>query len=528
MSVVALVALSTALTVQITPGARVFTVDASRQTPISPYIYGVNYPDTWIYDWLAEWDKYHDGFTLAREGGNRFTAYNWETNASNAGNDYFFENDDYLAVSDEPGWAVRKFLQYVQSAGAAVLLTVPTLGYVSADKDTNRDGGKDVNHTKNWIENRFYRSVARKPGGHFVYPPDVSDRVVYQDEFVHWVESVKSSKTPVWFSLDNEPDLWHSTHLRIDPVAPTYADIIKNNLDYASAIKDVAPDSLVFGPVNYGWYGFRAFQGAPDAKGRVFVDTYLDAVREASVKAGKRLVDVYDFHWYPEATGDGARIIYGSGPEKPGTIEARIQAPRSLWDPTYVEQSWITNSNDHKPIRLLPDMMDRIQKHFPGTKLAITEYEFGGRNTISGALAQADALGVFGRYGLFAACHWGVNHTEKPVMAAFQAFTNYDRGGSKFGDRELAVTGVNPADESIYAAVDSKNPSRITLVVINKTHDSEPMLISLRGFHPKGARAFVIKDHGFDNPSASDVAIQGQNLSYLSLPLSITTIETVQ
>jgi hypothetical protein len=413
----------------------------------------------------------------------------------------------------------------VQSVGAAALLTVPTLGYVSADKDTNKDGGRDVNHSKDYLRMRFNRSLARKPGGHFAYPPDLHDGVVYQDEFVHWVEQIRSRNTPVWFSLDNEPDLWHGTHLRLRPVAPTYAEIIQNNIEYASAIKDVAPGSLVFGPVNYGWYGFRAFQGATDANGRVFVDAYLDAMRQAGKRAGKRLLDAYDFHWYPEAKGDGIRIVYNSLGEKPGTLVARIQAPRSLWDPTYVEDSWITDSNGHKPICLLPDMAERVRKHYPETKLSISEYDFGGRDKISGALAQADALGVFGRYGLFAACHWGLTHNDHAAMAGFEAFTNYDRAGARFGDRELAVSGENPAENSVYAALDSTNPKRLTVVVINKMASQQTISIATRGFRGKTVRSYVVSDGVFDRPAVADVKLVRKGLNVNAPPLSITTVE---
>lgn len=504
---------------------RRIVVDIHRRAPISPTIYGVNYPDSGFGDWLNEWDKYHDGFTLAREGGNRFTAYNWETNASNAGNDYYFENDDYLGKSNEAGWTVKQFLKHVQEVGAAALITVPTLGYVAADKDNNRDGGKDVNSTRDYIHKRFVKSVARKPGGRFANPPDIADGIVYEDEFVHWVESTKSSKSTVWYSLDNEPDLWHSTHLRLMPVAPNYADIIRNSIEYASAIKDVAPKALVFGPVNYGWYGFRAFQGAPDANGQVFVDAYLDAMRAESQRVGRRLLDVYDFHWYPEATGGGVRIVYNLQPDTPATQVARIQAPRSLWDPSYVEESWITKSNNRQPIRLLPDMQDRVHKHYPKTKLSISEYDFGGRNSISGALAQADALGVFGRFGLFAACHWGLNHTDHAAMAGFQAFTNFDRAGSKFGDLELAVSGEQPSDNSVYAALDSKNSKRLTLVIINKTAEGEKMDIALSGFAAKSAHRYTVCDGAFEKPSDSTVMVTPKGVSLVAPPLSLTTVE---
>jgi hypothetical protein len=500
-------------------------IDCGKRSPISPYIYGVNYPDTWISDWLRDWSQFHTGFALAREGGNRFTAYNWETNASNAGADYYNENDDYLGTSNEPGWTVKRFLETVQATGTAALLTVPTLGYVAADKGPNTQDVKDVKLTPDYLNKRFLKSYASKPGGKLVYPPDTTDKAVYQDEFVSWVEKVKSPKTPVWFSLDNEPDLWHTTHPRIELGEPSYARIISNQIEYAQAIKKVAPDTLVFGPANYGWSGFRGFQGAKDANNRDFVDTYLTAFQEASKKDHRRLLDAYDFHWYPEATGGGVRIIYAQAPDKPETVAARIQAPRSLWDPTYIEDSWIPRSIGNKPIALLRDFKARIAAHYPGTKLSITEYEFGGRTVISGALAQADALGVFGREGLFAACHWGLNLSEHAALAGFKAFTDFDRKGAHFGDLGLAVAGETPAEDSVYAALDSNDSHRLTLVIINKELTSKTFRLTPNGFKAVSGRAFIVRDGVYDQPDSQDVTLQAGVVNFVAPPLSISSLE---
>ena len=72
-----------------------FTIDsAAARHPISPYIYGMNQSD---------WAGRSRGLRLGRLGGNRWTAYNWETNASNAGSDYRHQNDDYLGGGDVAG-----------------------------------------------------------------------------------------------------------------------------------------------------------------------------------------------------------------------------------------------------------------------------------------------------------------------------------------------------------------------------------------------------------------------------------------
>ena len=178
--------------------------------PISPYIYGVN-----------------DGSqaagihaTIVRNGGNRLTAYNWENNASNAGSDYEFENDDYLCStitcspnSDTPGAYLKAIVDQATAAGAVSLITVPNVDYVSADKSPP---GDVRNSGSNYLSTRFKQNVAAK-GAPFSNPPDTTDAYVYQDEMVNWLTTTETSAT-LWFQLDNEPDLWSSTHAEVHPV----------------------------------------------------------------------------------------------------------------------------------------------------------------------------------------------------------------------------------------------------------------------------------------------------------------------
>jgi hypothetical protein len=487
-----------------------FTVDLNAKSPISPYVYGVNNP---------VWDKMQTPFTVARMGGNRMSAYNWETNASNAGNDWHFQNDSFMGESNEAGYTMRKYMEDAQAHGAAVLMTVPTMGHVAADKK----GDGDVNQTPDYLNVRFIKSYPKKPGK-FTYPPDVNDNAVYEDEFVWWFEKVKSPKTPVYYILDNEPDLWNSTHERVWQTKPTYAYILQNGIDYASAIKDVAPKTLVFAPSNYGWQGFRTFQDAPDAGGRDFLDFYLSGMRDAGQKAHKRLLDVLDIHFYPEAQGDGKRITDPA--DTPGLAAARIQAPRTLWDPTYVEDSWITKySTQGKAIDLLHRVLGQIQTNYPGTKLAINEYNYGGGKVPSGMVAQADVLGVYGRYGLFAACNWGIGPDDTAEIAAFRAFLDFDGKGAKFGDLGLSVHGENAPENSLYAALDSKDSHRLTLVAINKTAASKSMSVQIPGFQASSARAFgAVYSAPFD-PVAVDCSLSGMGVQFSVPAFGVVTVE---
>jgi len=501
------------ITLTITPPVNplsTITISTSNPAPISPYIYGVNSTD---------FAHLGPGFTIARQGGNRLTAYNWTNNASNAGSDYLYQNDDLMGATNQAGWAGLTFIQAAYGGGATPLLTVPIVDYVAADKD----GGGDIRNTPNYITARLRQNLWSKPGGNYIYPPDTTIYQVYEDEFMNYIMQFATPQFPLMFDLDNEPDLWSSTHPEVHPVPVTYAELITRSTNYATSIKKVYPGATVFGPVSYGWYGYRTLQGATDANGRDFLTFYLQSMSAAGKTAGKRLLDVLDLHWYPEATGDGIRIT-GEG-DSDGLAAARIQAARSLWDPTYVEDSWITQSLGGQGINLVPGTEGLISANYPGTKLSFSEYNYGGGNSISGAIAQADVLGVFGRYGVYASANWGLSATETSELAGFQSFINYDRAGSKFGNLELNVKGETPAANSVYAALDSTNAKRLTLVVINKTNATTPFNIDIPNFAVLTSTAYIVTAGNYTKPLKATVMNLNDGIAYTAAPLSITTIE---
>lgn len=449
-----------------------FTVDSTTNAhAISPYIYGTN--DSTL-------PAATKGLALSRVGGNRLTAYNWETNASNAGSDYKYSSDNYLSTSTTPGYPMMKAAQTASDAGASIILTVPIAGWVAADEN----GPCPSQPTAEQIAARFFPILPQK-GSAFAYPPDLTDGAVYADEFVAYIESqFPNAQTDparrIFYMLDNEPDLWPQTHSEIHPTPVTYAELAQKSVDFATGIKGAAPQALVFGPVNYGWDGMVRLQQAGDANGRDFLEFYLDSMKTAEPSPGQRLLDVLDVHWYPEATGDGKRITDDG--VTAGEVEARLQAPRSLWDETYIETSWITQDSTHGPIHLIPRLQAKIDQHYPGTKMSISEYNYGAGGDISGGLAQADVLGVFGREGLFAATVWLMSASNSFLYAGFAMYRNYDGNGAIFGDTSISATTTNADASSVYASVSSQDPTNIVVVAINKLTTSQLAGITLT--HP--------------------------------------------
>lgn len=139
------------------------------------------------------------------------------------------------------GEPVERLAREAFAAGASLLVTVPILGHVAQDK--RADG--DVQRTPDYLFNRFYPSLPRKRQ-HLALQPNLYDNCVYQDEFVNWLETTfplarRDAARTIFYALDNKPDLWWFTHARLHPERTGYDEIVRRGVEYAAAIKQVAP-----------------------------------------------------------------------------------------------------------------------------------------------------------------------------------------------------------------------------------------------------------------------------------------------
>lgn len=489
--------------------------------PISRLIYGVNGGGLDCSDTAIR-------ATLCRFGGNRWTNYNWENNASNAGSDWCYENDSLLGDTDDPAAPATELVGQLGSDVTA-LITIPIVDYVSADKEGGSGppecSGDVRNSGDDYLSTRFKKNHASK-GAELADPPDPSDGDVYQDEFVAYLKT-RAGETHVAFSLDNEPDLWSSTHAQSHPDPVTYAELVSRNVEYATAIRSQWPEAEITGFVSYGFNGYVNLQSAPDADGKPeFVDYYLASMKQAEDDAGKRLVDYLDLHWYSEAQGDGQRIT--NADSSPGVVAARVQAPRSLWDDTYTEDSWIT-SYTGGPIRLIPWLREKIDSNYPDTKLAFTEWNYGGGSDISGAVAASDVLGTFGRLGVGLASYWPLSDSEDYAMAAFAAFRNYDGQGAHFGDTSIHASSSNVERAAVYASVDSANPNRVIVIALNR--DTAQIHSGLSIAHPAElthAQVFRLDDSGPTLHAVDPIDAVGTNAFELDLPSMTVSVIVVE
>jgi fibronectin type 3 domain-containing protein len=513
------------------------TINPRVTKAISPYIYGINF-----YSGITGAPPL---LTFDRAGGNRWTAYNWETNASNAGSDYIYNNDNYLSSSSVPAEAVRTFIAGDQSKGVASLVTLQLEGLVSADESgpVSVASPPDLTRFKTVVDKKS--TVSNVP---FTITPPTTDANVYMDEFV-WALDQKffgmgifgaSPTHPTFISLDNEPELWNSTHLEVQgSTAVTSDSYITKTINLAKALKDQFPNVVIFGPVHYGFQGMYNWQGelnATPSGTNWFPDKYLQALKTASTTYGKPLVDVYDFHWYVEEyDSNRTRILdLTSATLSDAQVQLIVQSPRALWDPTFTDTGnsnpWIYQELGSTPINLLGRLETKINAENPGMKISITEYENGGWNHIAGTIAQADNLGIFGSQGLFAASFWPPNGTFSYVLAGFRAYRGFDGANASFGDTSLEATSSNVQNVVVYASTDSTTPGRTVFVAINRSTSAQ--VTAINGATLSGtAHLYQITAASAQgqNPVApvaiATMAVSGSSMTITLPALSVTTID---
>ena len=287
-----------------------FTIDAGAPvSAIQPYAYGSNFTLSGVNN------------PLYRQGGNRLTAYDWINNYSNAGSDYYYQNDTYLgSPSMGPAGTVTTFVGQNKAVTADSLVTLQLAGYVAAD------ASGPVSSSQYAPSSRFF-PVQFVKGAPFVLSPNVPpDGTVYLDEFVNYlISEVGNSYSGgvKFYDLDNQPALWSSTHPEVHSAQATYAEVAGKGVSVATMVTAMDPGAQILGPVAYGWSEYVNNQSAPDAgtytsyntsDGIGYLNYYLAQMQQASNAAGRRLLHYLDVHWYPEAQGsNGTSMVRIAG-----------------------------------------------------------------------------------------------------------------------------------------------------------------------------------------------------------------------
>jgi hypothetical protein len=456
---------------------------SAERRPVSEDIFGVNFADT---SRLASVP-----FSVNRRGGNSTTRYNWQVDVHNTASDWFFMNipnavDDVGALPSGSG--ADRFIAESLAGGSQPILTLPLIGWAPRPLREKlwgfsllEYGPQDATEctVTGWVfwcqpdaGNGFL-------GGQKLTGNDPTDTSIpIGASWVGaWLDHLAGSGVE-HFSMDNEPMLWSETHFDVHPQKVTYDELWGQTEAIAAMVKTKQPTAKVLGPAVWGWCAYfhsaadGCFPGADQAAhgGKPFLEWYLEQACAYEAEHGVRLIDYLDVHYYPQ----GGQALSGEGS---AALQAlRLRSLRDLFDPTYPAESWIPEA-----VRLIPRMQSMIDEHCPGTKLAITEYNWGEDCTTC-ALAQAEALAIFAREGVDLATRWGAPAEDSLDEDAFLLYLNYDAAGARVSGDSVRTTSSNFDAVGAYAIHASSDV--LYLLLFNKSTSSRTVAVD--GARPLG------------------------------------------
>jgi len=466
------------------------SVDAAAvRHPISPYIYGMNFADETL---AAEL-----GLPVRRWGGNSTTRYNWQTDVHNTGSDWYYENipdSNAYDASLPDGSTTDLTVEQNLRTGTETILTLPLLGW------TPKPGAASHPYDCGFKVSKYGAQDSVDPwdtdcgdglqGGTEITGNAPTDTSVATDPtFVTaWINHLTGKYGDAaaggvqFYNLDNEPMLWNSTHRDVFPNPLSYDEIRDRTYLYGAAIKAADPTAQTLGPVTWGWcaYFHSALDGCSPGSdyashsNTYFTPWYLQQMAAYDQAHGVRILDYLDLHVYPQVDG-----VFSDNLGSASVQAARLRSTRQFWDPSYVHEGWIG-----QPVYIIPRMQQWVAANYPGTKTAITEYNWGAQGYLNGALAQADILGIFGREGLDLATLWGPPDADQPAAYAFRMFLNYDGAGNRFGETSIQAVSGDQDKLAIYAA-QRQTDKALTIIVINKTGQTLTSNVALANFAPQ-------------------------------------------
>ena len=460
---------------------------------ISPNIYGVAYaPDAAT---LADLRA-----PLDREGGNTTSTYDWQTNASNHSNDWYFESirEDSGAVAGGMG---DDFVTTAKGGNAQAMLTIPMLDWVAKVGSggaklasfSQAKYGAQTDADWQWFADAGNGVLASN--GQYVAGNDPNDAYVGNSVALQqaWLDHLLARWGNAnhggvkYYILDNEHSIWHDTHRDVHPTGATMDEVAQKMLAYGHMVRSRDPGAIILGPEEYGWTGYllsgydqqygtaHGWDHHPDKDahgGMDYMPWLLQRLHQDELATGKRVLNVFTLHYYPQ------------GPEFSDDVSTSTQllrnrSTRSLWDPNYVDQSWVGDK-----VNLINRMKSWVASYYPGTRIGITEYNWGAENHINGATTQADIYGIFGWKGVNYATRWTTPDASTPTYKAMKMYRNYDGYGAGFGDTSVRTTSPNRDNLSAWGALRGSDGALTVMVIAKVLSGTTTVTIDLANFTP--------------------------------------------
>lgn len=441
-------------------------VDASKgRKAISPYIYGKNNnisDDPGSPTKAAEWKLMREaGLRYTREnGGNNATKYNWR-----------------LKLSSHPDWYNNVYAHNWDYAAKSLSDSLPGVQGMWAFQLIGKAASNTANNFGDWAYNNsaWWTGVAQNLAGGGT--PNGAGGSVATTEgnpnlyLENWTADSTTAILDHWFgtgglgynknnirywSMDNEPDIWNSTHDDVMKTQPAAEAFMQLYFAVAKKARAKYPNIKLTGPVpasEWQWYSWNNNKITVSGKSYVWLEFFIKRIAEEQAASGVKLLDVIDIHSYPGESNDSDivqlhRIYFDTLYKYPGANGVKTTSP-SGWDNTITREFVFERCN-----RWLKQYMG--PNH--GVTFAVSEYGFTNKNANVTATSYASVIGTFADNGVefFTPWYWFPGMWE-----TLHLYSRYSKS------TRVQSVSSNEHDVSAYSSVTTKGDS-MTVVLVNR------------------------------------------------------------
>ncbi|HPR59584.1 MAG TPA: glycoside hydrolase family 44 protein [Prolixibacteraceae bacterium] len=455
-------------------------INANNQLhKVSPYIYGRNnnFSDVFGTPTTAANIKLYQeaGLRFARENsGNNATKYNWR-----------------LKLSSHPDWYNNVYDHDWDFANETILENMPGLQVMWAFQLIGKVAANKNNNFSDWTYNRsqWWEGCAQNlAGGGVVNPNGGHDALVEGNPDLYLMDWPADSTVAIlnnWFgpnglgfpkenfiywSMDNEPEIWHGTHDDVMPNALAANLFMESYFDVAKKARALYPGIKLTGPVcanEWQWYRYADEDLRINGKYYPWIEYFIKRVADEQKASGIRLLDVLDIHWYPSETDDAQvlqlhRVFFDEEYVYPGANGVKS-----------IAGGWNNNNTREYIFKRINDWLDLHFGEGHGITVALTETEVKGNNPTIVALAYASMLGTFANNGVEIFTPW----TWKTGMwETLHLFSRYAKN--------ISVESISSAENTIsaYSTISHAADSMTVILVNRDLVNSRTATINFEGF----------------------------------------------
>jgi len=485
------------------------SVDALQgQKKISPAIYGRNNsasdnPSKPLSS--AQWQLLKDaGVKLLRENqGNNATKYNWRKKLSSHPDWYNnVEHHDWDYAAKEMQRNVPEMQQ---------MWALPLLGFVAKDSSYNfncipLDNCHGSNNEANFCANGD-ASKYLEP-----WAPDSAVGILN-----YWLNDLKlNPKSLVYWNMDNEAEIWSEKHDDIITKTFSAEEYIQKYVAVAKKAKAIFPGIKLVGPAfsnEWRWYNWNEVKiVTPNGQKYTWVEYFIKRIAEEQKASGVKLVDVLDFHLYPE-----------SDPS------LTLQVHRIWYDTSWVfpkangiKRLGTTDWNDYQNKEFIFERSKNWLRQYMGENNGVTfgVSEYGqiykdDPNVV--ACWYASHLGTFADNDveLFSPWDWYTGMWEVIHLFTKHAGTVRVASSSSMNDVVSAYSSLNPKGDSL------------TIILVNKDLEkSQDVSLSVSNFMANNGSATMYSLSDLPKTetfiSASNNALKQSNVSIVNNKVQIS------